>query len=113
MIDDHASHQRMIVLRAALAHRQYVMSRPPLGEFRTDGVQPVHKLDKMRVAGTTAVIGAEPGESVLGTLAPIDHQGAQRRVGEDRGDLLEGLGQAPRPARGLMQEADAAVGGRA
>jgi hypothetical protein len=61
VIEDHASHQRMIVLRAALAHRQYVMARPPLGEFRTDSVQPVDKLDKMRVAGITAVIGTEPG----------------------------------------------------
>ena len=43
----------MIVLRAALAHRQYVMARPPLGEFRTHRVQAVHQLDKMRIAGIT------------------------------------------------------------
>src|SRR6266404_3586352 len=74
----------MIVLRAALAHRQYVMARPPLGEFRTDGVQSVHKLDKMRVAGTTAVIGTEPGERVLGSCRPFDEQRSQRRVREEK-----------------------------
>src|SRR6266851_3400486 len=74
----------MIVLRAALAHRQYVMARPPLGEFRTDGVQPVHKLDKMRLAGTTAVVGTEPGERVLGSCRPFDDQRSQRRVGEEK-----------------------------
>src|ERR1700674_2337696 len=61
MFEDHAPHQRMIVLRAALAQRQDVMAWPPLCEFRTDGVEPVHKLNEMRIAGIAAVIATEPG----------------------------------------------------
>src|ERR1700691_2108574 len=78
----------MIILQAALAQRQHVMARPPLSEFRTDSVKPIHKLDEMRVAGITAVIGTEPGKRVPGPCRPFDEQRAQRRMGENKPDQI-------------------------
>jgi hypothetical protein len=68
----------MIVILAALGHRQDVMTRPPFRELRAHRLEPLDQLHKMRIASMTPKIGAESGERVLAPRAPIDHQGAQR-----------------------------------
>src|SRR5712664_3860279 len=76
-INDDAPRQRMIVRPNALSQRQYVMTRPPLGELGTDRVEAFNQLDKIAVAGMTPVIGAEYGDHVPGPRRPVYDQGAQ------------------------------------
>src|SRR5229473_2453389 len=76
-INDDAPRQRMIVRPNALSQRQYVMTRPPLGELGTDRVKAFNQLDKIAVAGMTTVIGAEYGDHVPGPRRPVYDQGAQ------------------------------------
>src|ERR1700722_5563223 len=101
----------MIVLPAALSHRPYVVTRPPFGEFRTDRLEAFDQLDKIAVADMAPIIGTESGERVLAPRRPIDEQGAQRWVGEDKpnhislvcGHLLEVEKEGP---RGLVPRKD-------
>src|SRR5271155_5994689 len=72
----------MVVLQAALGQRLYVMTRPPVGELRTDRVEAFNQLDKITVAHVAAIIDAESGERIAGPHRPINAQGAQRRAGE-------------------------------
>jgi len=83
-ISEHTPRQRMIVLPAGLSHRPYVVTRPPFGEFRTDRLEAFDQLDKIAVADVAPVIDAKPGEHVLAPRRPIDEQGAQRSVGEEK-----------------------------
>src|SRR6202158_438244 len=100
----------MIVFSAAFAHRLDIKTRPPLCELGAHRLEPLDQLDEMRLASMTSIIGADPGERVLGPLAPIDNQGAQRRIGEEEpkhvsfgcGHLLEiekERARAPRSCR--------------
>ena len=76
-LGEDAPRQRMTVLRGNLHSRQNVMTRPPLGELRTDRIQAFNQFDKIAVASMTSIIDAESGEHVAGPRRPIYDQGAQ------------------------------------
>ena len=74
----------MKVVSTAFAHLLYIVTRPPLGELGANRLKLLDQLNEMRIASMTAIVGAEPGQRVLGTRRPIDHQGAKLRSGKNQ-----------------------------
>src|ERR1700726_4981612 len=73
----------MIVILAALGHRQDVMTRPPFRELRANRLEPLDQLHKMRIASLTPKIGSgqsparpssDPGTSGTKGCSPTAHR---------------------------------------